>query len=61
MVHASRQTDGLPVISSEQFCVNFFACSCQFVVQLGGDYAVNCVDPDLIVDWGLIEQVVRLL
>ena len=29
------------------------------MVQAGGDYAVNFVDPDVIVDWELIEQVVR--
>ena len=35
--------------------------SCQFVVPASGDYAVNMVDPDIIVDWELIEQVVRTL
>ena len=34
--------------------------SCQFVIQDGGDYAVNIVDPDIIVDWELIEQVVSV-
>ena len=29
------------------------------MVPASGDYAVNLVDPDLIVDWELIEQVVR--
>ena len=29
------------------------------MVQAGGDYAVNFVDADVIVDWELIEQVVR--
>ena len=29
------------------------------MVQAGGDYTVNFVDPDVIVDWELIEQVVR--
>lgn len=32
--------------------------SCQFVIKEGGDYAVNCVNPDVIVDWDLIKQVV---
>ena len=35
--------------------------SCQFVVQSSGDYAVNFIDPDVIVDWEFIEQVVKLL
>ena len=33
-------------------------CSCQFVVKETGDYSVNAVDPDILVDWDLIEQVV---
>ncbi|XP_028400700.1 RING finger protein 10-like [Dendronephthya gigantea] len=35
----------------------FLQANCQFVVQANGDYAVNLVDPDVIVDWELIEQV----
>ena len=37
--------------------VHFF--SCQFIVREGaGDYSVYCNDPDLLVDWECIEQVV---
>lgn len=34
-------------------------CSCQFVVRKNGDYAIHTVNPDTLVDWDLIEQVVR--
>ena len=37
------------------FPVNF---SCQFVVRSRGDYSVHLVDPDVIVDWNEIEQLV---
>lgn len=33
-------------------------CSCQFVVKATGDYTVQSIDPDKLVDWELIEQVV---
>ena len=33
-------------------------CSCQFVVRDGIDYSVHAADPDTLVDWDLIEQVV---
>ena len=32
--------------------------SFQFVVCDSGDYTVHIVDPDVLVDWTLIEQVV---
>ncbi|CAB3984535.1 RING finger 10, partial [Paramuricea clavata] len=35
----------------------FLQANCQFVVHAGGNYTVNFVDPDVIVDWELIEQV----
>ncbi|XP_046840539.1 RING finger protein 10-like [Xenia sp. Carnegie-2017] len=35
----------------------FIQANCQFVIKEGGDYAVNCVNPDVIVDWDLIKQV----
>lgn len=31
--------------------------SCQFVVRSDGDYSLYLKDPDLLVDWDLIEQV----
>lgn len=33
--------------------------SCQFVVKYSGDYSVQLADPDLLVEWDMIEQVVR--
>jgi len=45
-------------------CVDFKGCncfafqSCQFVVRAGKDYTVHAIDPDTLVDWDLIEQVV---
>lgn len=33
-------------------------CSCQFVVSASGDYDVHVQDPDKLVDWECIEQVV---
>jgi len=39
--------------------VGLSACvSCQFVVRDGYDYAVHAVDPDTLVEWDRIEQVV---
>jgi len=35
--------------------------SCQFVVRDGYDYAVHAVDPDTLVEWDRIEQVVSWL
>ena len=34
--------------------------SCQFVVKYSGDYSVHLADPDLLVEWDMIEQVVSL-
>ena len=31
--------------------------SCQFVVKSGVDYSVHLSDPDILVDWDLVEQV----
>lgn len=36
----------------------YFVCSCQFVVSASGDYAVHFRDPDKLVEWERIEQVV---
>ena len=36
----------------------FVLHSCQFVVKAGKDYAVHAIDPDTLVEWDLIEQVV---
>ncbi|XP_072042940.1 E3 ubiquitin-protein ligase RNF10-like [Amphiura filiformis] len=35
----------------------FLQANCQFVVKATGDYTVQSVDPDKLVDWDLIEQV----
>ena len=43
-------------------CVCVCVCaSCQFVVRDGHDYAVHAVDPDMLVEWDRIEQVVSVL
>jgi len=34
--------------------------SCQFVVRHGHDYAVHAINPDTLVEWGHIEQVVSI-
>ena len=36
-------------------------CSCQFVVSASGDYSVHAGDPDRLVEWDRIEQVVRVI
>ena len=36
-----------------------FSFSCQFIVKEDGDYGVHTVDPDKLVDWDMIEQIVR--
>jgi len=33
--------------------------SCQFVVRHGLDYSIHAADPDTLVQWDSIEQVVR--
>ena len=35
--------------------------SCQFVVKYSGDYSVHLADPDLLVEWDMIEQVVSFI
>ena len=35
-------------------------CSCQFVVRTGTDYSLHLSDPDTLVDWEQVEQVVRM-
>jgi len=35
----------------------FMQANCQFVVKDSGDYSVNLVDPDLLVDWSNIEEI----
>lgn len=32
--------------------------SCQFVVSANGNYTVCLNDPDVLVDWNLVEQIV---
>lgn len=34
--------------------------SCQFIVREGEDYSVHSADPDRLVDWDLVEQVVSI-
>nr|CAD7445880.1 unnamed protein product [Timema bartmani] len=36
----------------------FLQANCQFVVKADGDYSVYNTNPDILVDWGLIEQIV---
>lgn len=36
----------------------FLQANCQFVVREGGDYTFNLGDPDLLVDWDLVELIV---
>lgn len=36
-------------------------CSCQFIVNAEGDYATYLSNPDALVDWDLVEQIVRFL
>ena len=33
--------------------------SCQFVVSASGDYSIHSGDPDRLVEWDRIQQVVR--
>ena len=42
-----------------KWVLNFFCLlSFQFVVCDSGDYTVHAMDPDVLVEWDLIEQVV---
>ena len=36
-------------------------CSCQFVVSASGDYSIHSGDPDKLVEWDRIQQVVRIV
>ena len=36
-----------------------YLISFQFVVSDSGDYTIHAVDPDVLVEWDFIEQVVR--
>lgn len=36
----------------------YLQANCQFVVKSSGDYSIHLTDPDLLVNWDLIEQVV---
>lgn len=33
-------------------------CSCQFVVTANSNYSLHLIDPDVLVDWKLVEQIV---
>lgn len=35
----------------------FLQANCQFVVNINGDYSIYLADPDILVDWNLIEQI----
>lgn len=35
--------------------------SCQFVVKDSGDYSVQIIDPDVLVSWDAVEQVVSIV
>jgi len=47
-------SDGRPKYNKEQY----LQANCQFVVKSSGNYSAHLVDPDTLVDWDLIEQVV---
>ncbi|XP_041457063.1 RING finger protein 10-like [Lytechinus variegatus] len=48
-----RSRWGYKRFSKEQF----LQANCQFVVKAQGDYKQQCVDPDALVEWDLIEQI----
>ena len=41
--------------------LHFCLVSFQFVVSDSGDYTIHAMDPDVLVEWDLIEQVVSVL
>ena len=43
-----------PKYNKEQY----LQANCQFVVKSSGDYSVHLADPDTLVNWDLVEQVV---
>lgn len=47
-------SDGRPKYNKEQY----LQANCQFVVKSSGNYSAHLADPDTLVDWNLIEQVV---
>lgn len=47
--------------SSELISLSYddgFFFSCQFVVRADGEYSVYLADPDALVDWEFVEQIV---
>lgn len=48
-----RRSKGIPTFNKEQF----LQANCQFVVKYSGEYSVHLADPDLLVEWDMIEQV----
>ena len=46
-----------PKYNKEQY----LQANCQFVVKDSGDYTVHLADPDVLVDWDLVEQVYFLI
>merc|ERR550532_1497857 len=53
-VRKFSDSKGRPKYNKEQY----LQANCQFVVKSSGDYAVHLADPDTLVNWDLIEQVV---
>lgn len=54
MHHRSNGGGNKPKYNKEQY----LQANCQFVVKSSGDYSIHLNDPDKLVDWDLIEQVV---
>ena len=52
-----KNSDTMAEVTHTDMCV---CVSCQFVVRHGYDYAVHAVDPDTLVEWDHIEQVVSV-
>ena len=57
---SEAQQFGLYFCCLKSYCTCFFLGlhSFQFVVSDSGDYAIHAMDPDVLVEWDFIEQVV---
>lgn len=49
----SHRKQKLPKYNKEQF----LQANCQFVVKEDGDYSIHTTDPDILVDWELVEEI----
>ncbi|XP_011863235.1 PREDICTED: RING finger protein 10 isoform X2 [Vollenhovia emeryi] len=57
--HGSNSNRLLPPVQRHKYCKEqFIQASCQFVVTASRDYSLHLTNPDILVDWKSIEQII---